>query len=409
MIFNLNELAVALSHALDFMEIDFLGGVTYHSKRVAYIASRLAEKLGLSSQADFDVVTLSILHDNGIGAAVQWSSSGLLASGMDRHGDLSKVDSGAFHCVAGEENVRGYPFLTDVSNVLKYHHENWDGSGFFHVSAADIPLLARIIRLADVVELHSRLDGIDFSGKRDLEEWTATRRGRLFSPEVVDAFLQTIHSPAFWMDLRSEFIDSALAKRVPRFERELSFQGIREVTSIFSRIIDSKSRFTSQHSQELSERVGRMAGHYGMDETATSKLRIAADLHDVGKLAVSNAILEKPGKLDPPETDVIQRHTYYTRISLQSISGFEDITEWAANHHEKLDGSGYPFGLAAEALDFNSRMMACLDIYQALTELRPYREALSHDRALGIMREMVRYGKLDGAVVEDIDGVFAQA
>jgi len=153
----------------------------------------------------------------------------------------------------------------------------------------------------------------------------------------------------------------------------MSLAEIRLATVVFSRIVDSKSRFTRIHSQELSSRAARMPGRYGMGQEAALELRVAADLHDIGKLAVSNAMLNKPGKLEPPEMDRIQRHTYNTRKSLERIEGFESSTEWAANHHEKLDGSGYPYGKGADELDFNSRLMACLDIYQALAEERPYR------------------------------------
>ena len=223
----------------------------------------------------------------------------------------------------------------------------------------------------------------------------------------MDSFREVAAYPAFWLDLKDEFVGEALRRGSPRFDSRMSWGEISGVTAVFSRIIDSKSRFTLLHSRELSLRAGRMGEFYGKGEEEIDKLHIAANLHDIGKLAVSNSILDKPGKLEAPEIDVIQRHTYYTRVSLQSIAGFEDITEWAANHHEKLDGSGYPYRKAAIDLDFNSRLMACLDIYQALTEERPYREALSHGRTLEIMRSMSAQGKIEGAIVEDIDKAFA--
>ena len=91
---------------------------------------------------------------------------------------------------------------------------------------------------------------------------------------------------------------------------------------------------------------------------------------------------------------------------MASLKGFDDITEWASNHHEKLDGSGYPYGFDRDRLDFNSRMMGCLDIYQALREDRPYRKGMTHDRTMGILRDMVADGLIEGSIVEDIDHVF---
>jgi HD-GYP domain-containing protein (c-di-GMP phosphodiesterase class II) len=406
--FNLNNLVVALSHAIDFMEIDFLGVVSNHSKRVAYIAMRTAEHAGLSRESLFDLATLAILHDNGIGAAFRTPRTG---DGPDGNppapsNGFPAMEGAAAHCVAGEENLKGYPLLTGVRNIITYHHENWDGSGFFHLKGDEIPLMAQLIRIADLIELKGNLGGVDYEGKRQLYDYLERQTGTLFSKDLVDSFHETAAYPAFWLDLKDEFIRDALHRIAPQFAQEMSWSEIREVTKIFSRIIDSKSRFTRMHSQELSERAGRMGSFYGMSGEEIDELRIAADLHDIGKLAVSNSILDKEGKLGPQEIDVIQRHTYYTRVSLESIAGFERITEWAANHHEKLDGSGYPYRKPAAGLDFNSRLMACLDIYQALAEERPYRTALSHERTMEILRGMTAQGKIEAAIVEDLDRVF---
>jgi HD-GYP domain-containing protein (c-di-GMP phosphodiesterase class II) len=405
---NLNNLVVALSHALDFMETDFLGVVSNHSKRVAYIALRTAERFGLSREELFDLVTLAILHDNGIGAAFhpQAGEEGREAVPFGLSG-FSAMEKGELHCVAGEENIKGFPFLADAAGVIKYHHENYDGSGYFRLQGAAIPLKSQLIRLADLVELGSDLRGIDYEGKVALYALLERHSGAVLAPDLIEGFKEASSYPAFWLDLKDEFIADALHRRAPRFRTSMDWDGIRDVTAIFSRIIDSKSRFTRLHSQELSERAGRMGLRYRMDAPSIAEFRTAADLHDIGKLAVSNAILDKPGKLESSETDVIQRHTYYTRVSLESIEGFERITEWAANHHEKLDGTGYPYRKDASDLDFNSRLMACLDIYQALTELRPYREALSHRRAIEILNDMAAAGKIEASIVEDIDREFA--
>jgi HD-GYP domain-containing protein (c-di-GMP phosphodiesterase class II) len=118
------------------------------------------------------------------------------------------------------------------------------------------------------------------------------------------------------------------------------------------------------------------------------------------------AILDSPNKLTSAEFEIVKKHSYYTRQALQEISGFEDITEWASNHHEKLNGQGYPFGKTAEALDFNSRLIACLDIYEALTEERPYRRALNHTEAMDILNNMREEGFIDSKITRGIDNVF---
>ena len=149
-----------------------------------------------------------------------------------------------------------------------------------------------------------------------------------------------------------------------------------------------------------------MCRHYRFSPEKTLEMKIAAALHDLGKLAISNAILDKPGKLDDREMETMKSHTYYTTMALRKIEGFERITRWAGNHHEKLDGSGYPFGYDHAALTFEERLMGCLDIYQALTEDRPYRDGMGHDKALSILREQAGKELIDREIVEAIDQTF---
>ena len=172
-------------------------------------------------------------------------------------------------------------------------------------------------------------------------------------------------------------------------------------------MIHAQSEFTQRHSSGLSEKLEMMAGFYKLDPELTLKLSIATDLHDLGKLVINSSILDKPGKLTVEEFEEIKKHPMITRLCLQKINGFEDITGWASNHHEKLDGSGYPQGLKACDLDFNSRMIACLDVYQALREERPYRIELDHQGAMKILNNMAETGLLDHRIADDIDTVFS--
>jgi HD-GYP domain-containing protein (c-di-GMP phosphodiesterase class II) len=114
-------------------------------------------------------------------------------------------------------------------------------------------------------------------------------------------------------------------------------------------------------------------------------VRRAALLHDIGKLSVSNAILEKPGKLTPEEWTIMRMHPAYTRTILRNIRGFDHLAYIAAAHHERLDGTGYPEGLTAESMSIPARIIAVADVYQALTEKRPYRESLPLDVVFEMM------------------------
>jgi HD-GYP domain-containing protein (c-di-GMP phosphodiesterase class II) len=163
MVFSLNEFLISTSFALDFIEIDFLGVPTNHGKRVAYIALKLSEKFRLSEEKRYDIVSLSILHDNGVGET--FSQGGIIT---DSRGALILNERVKAHCIIGENNVKSYPFLTDTTNIIKYHHERYDGTGFFNIKGNDIPIMSQIIFLADRVEHEFTNTGVDYKIKKIL-------------------------------------------------------------------------------------------------------------------------------------------------------------------------------------------------------------------------------------------------
>jgi HD-GYP domain-containing protein (c-di-GMP phosphodiesterase class II) len=191
-----------------------------------------------------------------------------------------------------------------------------------------------------------------------------------------------------------------LTRKYPPIETPISLGIMRNISMVFAAIIDKKSAFTHEHSIGLFNHTNLFSKYYGFSEEETMKMKIAALLHDIGKLSIPNQILDKPGRLTADEFSIIKSHTYYTKLILNNIQGMEDIAEWAANHHETLRGKGYPEGLDAGQLCHKSRIMAVCDIYQALTEDRPYRTGMSKEKSLGIMDSMVEIGNIDGSVVK---------
>ncbi|MBF0425463.1 MAG: HD domain-containing protein [Magnetococcales bacterium] len=388
--FNLNRYLFGLSLALDCVESELLGVTTYHGLRVAYVAVRLARLLGLSDREVFDLAAFAILHDNGL-------AEESLTQNLPVRGRLDGVEAAALHCTIGESNIAAFPFQTSVRGIVEYHHEHWDGSGFFDLRGDEIPLMAQIVGLADYADLRCRF--AEAASRACVQAFLDDTSGRTFSPHLVDAFRQASASTAFWLDLRDPFIHAGLHRVMPEMSLELGWREVLEISRVFSKIIDSKSRFTSRHSRGLEEKTAHMADHFALDDETKTRLRIAASLHDVGKLAMPNAILDKPGRLTDDERQKMSEHTYYTRICLEPIPDFGQITEWASNHHEKLNGRGYPLGLAADQLDPWSRLLTVLDIYQALTEERPYRQPLPHSQVMAMLERMSREGELDGGMV----------
>lgn len=403
MLFSLNEFLMSVSFALDFVELDILGIPSNHGKRTAYITIKIAKEMGFTFEELHDMAALAILHDNGLS---EYSlHENLVKKELKNAAILEGVKE---HCIIGEKNIKNYPFLTEVQDVIKYHHERYDGKGFFNLKEEEIPLMSQIIVIADALEKVFDLQNNDYEMQNKVYEFVKNKEKVMFSPTIVEVFFKVAQKESFWENLKNDMIEEVLKEEIPKYSLELSFEQIHNITNVFSKIIDSKSAYTERHSQELSEKAARMADFYKFEKDERMKLIIAADLHDIGKLAVPNSILDSPNKLTDEEFEVIKKHPYYTRVALQGIKGFEDITEWAANHHEKLNGKGYPLSKTAEELDFNSRLMTCLDIYEALTEDRPYREGLSHEKTMGILENMRAEGFVDGEIIKDIDNVFSK-
>lgn len=400
--FDLNNFLLAISDALDFVEIDILNATSNHSRRVAYISLRMGEHYGLSDIEKFDLCAYSILHDNGL-------SQEVLLEGIktvETNDRLKHLEQYVIHCEIGEKNVEHFPFLSGHRNIIQYHHESWDGTGYYHLQGDQIPVLAQLIALADTVDNLFHFERPNVRNRQEIIEFVREHRGLWYSDRIVDVFLKISEKSGFWLDLQIPQLYEALDKLVPKFNMELETEQIQKISRSFMTIVDSKSKFTSRHSSGLEEKVQRMSRYYGYDEEKTRKLSIAADLHDLGKLAISGTILDKPGKLDYEEMEIMKSHVYYTRRALEKVDGFDEIVDWASNHHERLDGSGYPYGISAENLGHEERLMACLDIYQALTEDRPYRDGMSHDRAMEILYGQAQNGFLESGIVRDIDRVF---
>lgn len=401
MLFNLNEFLMSVSFALDFVEMDILGMPSNHGKRTAYIVINIAKEMGLSFEELHDVAALAMLHDNGLSEYSLHEK--LVTKELKNAVVLERVKE---HCIIGENNIENYPLLTKVKNVIKYHHERCDGTGFFNLKGDEIPLMSQIIAIADALEKGFDLQNNNYEMKNKILDYVKSQENKMFSSNIVGVFLKVAANETFWINLKNDFISDVLKKEMPKYSLELSFEEIHNITNVLSKIIDSKSNYTQRHSQSLSEQAATIADFYKLEQNEKMKLIIAADLHDIGKLAVPNEILDSPNKLSVEEFDIIKKHPYYTRLALQEIKGFEEITEWASNHHEKLNGKGYPFGKMAEELDFNSRLISCLDIYEALTEERPYRVSLSHKKAMEILNNMAEEGFIDSKITKDIDIVF---
>lgn len=400
--FCLNDLYYSFSHALDCVEHDLLGVTTYHGQRVAYICSQMGKEMGMHNGELLDLAGAAILHDNALTEYIHEE----LDNGINVLIDKDRISEGV-HCVIGEGNIKNMPFRHDMSGAILYHHENADGSGPFAKKEEETPLTAQIIHIADQIDAYYDFSYMSESKYNLLSKFAVNNIGILFSKKCVDIFLKSCPLEKLMMLQRGK-VQAMLTQALPEVEREFTRSEILGISKVFAGIVDYKSEFTRTHSIGIAEYADRMGRYYGYCDEECTKLYFAGALHDIGKLIVDRDILEKPDKLTVREYEHIQSHAYYTYEMLSQIKGLEDVTRWASFHHEKLNGRGYPFNKKSEELGKNERLIACLDIYHALIESRPYKSGLSHDKSIAILRSMGDKGMLDKDIIEDIDKCFGE-
>jgi len=384
MLIDVNEMLSAFSLALDLAE----NKTFEHAQRTAYIALRVAREIGVSNDQLKDIHAAALLHDIGLVNAL-----------ADIHTDESLLVK---HCIAGKEISGSLPLSPNVSEYILWHHANWDGSGPFELMGNEIPRGAQIVYLADQLDLMLKSQDNGCVDRYMILDYLNSTSGKTYSPIVVEAFIKVQEREVFWLDYNHYNMSEVLSRIQPVSETKINLAGLEDVAFAFAKIIDSKSPFTHDHSQGVLSLLSKLGEYYGFDEETTKMLTVSGLLHDLGKLAVPNHILDKPGKLISSEFQIIKSHPYYTKLILSRVKDFVEIKEWAGNHHETLDGKGYPEGLRKEQLSRQDQMIAICDIYQALTEERPYRKPLAHSKVYEIMGELVRDGKLSPEIFSDL-------
>jgi putative nucleotidyltransferase with HDIG domain len=198
-----------------------------------------------------------------------------------------------------------------------------------------------------------------------------------------------------WKQLQAADARQYVLRMEPGIALPATPERIDDICQAFAQVIDAKSPYTFHHSVGVAEAATAIAKQMALAPLTQTLVRRAALLHDIGKLSVSNAILEKPGKLTVEEWTIMRLHPAYTRTILKNIRSFDELAYVAGAHHERLDGTGYPEGLNAEGMTLPARIIAVADVFQALTEKRPYRESLPLDVVFGMMERDIPE-KLDG-------------
>lgn len=306
----------------------------------------------------------------------------LIAIGLRGRAEMQMVEQ--VRCERGASIAQKAGFGRAVGEAIHDVHEQWDGGGLPRRLAGDsIDRHARIIAACAGLDVFAST-----RGPADAAAVLVARRGTWYEPDVVDALLQSVGRGLLDDLAEPDLVGRTLALQ-PRLDAEAHEEtpDIDRLASAFADVVDAKSPFTGSHSQRVAAIAERTALRLGLPERDIVDVRRAGLLHDLGKLGVPNTILDKPGRLDAAEFEVIRRHPELTLRILSPVSAFAAVAEIAACHHERLDGRGYFRGMTERELALGARVVAVADVFEALTAERPYRAAMAPDAALAIMRE----------------------
>ncbi len=418
---GLTTILAGLSHALDLTE----GHPRGHAERACRIAQSLAAVIGLDDETRCDLVHATLLKDAGCSSnalrvyelfggpehgvkravwerdwrnygeqlryALQWTERGgspvrrfrklatLAAVGPQGARELFQI-----RCARGAEIARRIGCGPHVAQAIHDMDEHWDGGGHPRgLRGPEIPLLARVMGLAQVMEIFWGLGGP--AGAIGVAR---SRCHTWFDPDLVRAAEAISGDTSLWEDLFAPDLCSRILAQMPEGRGvPIDDERLDMVSAAFAMIIDGKSPYTFDHSTRVADYAVSIGRQMSMTAAQLRRLRRAGLVHDLGKLTVPNSILEYPGKLDDAQWRLVRQHPGFTFDVLARVPVLEELALDAASHHERIDGRGYHRGLTGQHLSTSARILAVADVMDALAADRPYRAGLSPERVLGIITE----------------------
>ena len=435
----MSEVVASLSHALDLTE----GQPRGHSIRACMIGMRLGDAAGLGPDSLAELYYALLLKDAGCSSnasrltalfgsddqyvkprlkTVDWEDRRQMAlhtwqsvarggtlwsrmvhfAGITQHPNLTR-ELIASRCERGGSIARRLGFREGTAVAIESLDEHWNGKGHARgLEGEAIPQLSRIMNLAQTIEVF-----VAKGDKQAADEVLRQRRGRWFDPALTDIARELLLDDGWFETVFSTEADDRVLQLEPTgHTREVDDIGLDQIAVAFADIIDAKSPFTYRHSSMVAAYARATAQQLGFDPDGVRRMYRAGLLHDIGKLGLSNRILDKPGPLDKRERAEMKEHPRYTWEVLRQVRAFEDFAMLAALHHEKLDGSGYPWGRNADELDMPARVLVVAEIYEAVTESRAYRVGLSSPEALQILRAHAGI-RLDSDAIEALAAAVA--
>ncbi|WP_243360327.1 HD-GYP domain-containing protein [Fundidesulfovibrio terrae] len=392
---RLFDMVGCLSSAMDLVSPEVAG----HHIRVGAVAFKLGETVGLPGQRCADLALAGMLHDMGAFAL------------KDRLSTLAFESDDQTHPEIGYRLLLSYPEFASAAGLVRSHHAAWNNDSRPKTVFLPDLELGNLLCLADRVEtLLPRSPGESVDRDFILAR-IRSGTGRMFNPWWVDALEELVDTGFLEQVSESDAID--LRMTIPDENNPLlGGKDVSRLARLFSQVIDFRCRFTATHSRGVSATSMAIAHELRMSGDNRDALEVASELHDLGKLGVPNEIIMKPAALDEKETATMQRHAEHGYNALSAAPGLEEVAELVGQHHERLDGTGYPHGLKGARIGLASRVLAVSDVFTAMGEDRPYRAGIELHKIVESLQELADRKALDPDVVStvsarrhDLDGI----
>jgi len=341
------------------------------------------------------LVMSSQLHDVG---KISIKDNILMKTGLLTHEEFEEMKK---HTLFGVEIIKKIEESTTENEFLSYaeilagsHHEKWDGSGYpYGLKGSDIPLQGRLMAIVDVYDaLTNDRPYKRANSHEDAVQIIRNGQGTHFDPLLVEVFLKHENDFKEITADKLPFIDG--------FDEHQPYGKMRPTLKVIANLVDLRggmeSGYTERMRHYLEILISAMMNynHYwkAIASWDIDIFLMSAQLHDLGKMAIADQILNKRGKLTPEEFEGVKTHTDFGIKIIQQIkenvndsTALRHAEAMAGCHHEKWDGTGYPFGLKGENIPLQGRLMAIVDVYDALTTNRPQREKMQHKEAVEVI------------------------
>ncbi len=379
------EIVCAIADAIDLMSPI----VSNHHKRVAFIASALAQIGDIPAKQQQELIIAGLLHDIG-------------AYSVQHRAELHEFDNKdtSLHCELGYHFLKEYPPFENVAEIVRFHHRRWKNGSDQKIDGKNVNELAHLLHLADRIAIMiNQYEDIDLQIPRILNI-IQNEAGLMFKPEHVDWFKNLAIDQQFWHTLNDENFETVVNNHISHAKEEIELDQFIQFSRIISHMIDFKNHYAATHSVGVAQVATDLAHLLNLSEQESKLIAIAGYLHDLGTLAVPAEDLKHSGETHLREDKLNRRYTFYTKQIVDRIDWLHNVKAYADMRHSIDNDKQFPYNLGGDDHSIASRILALADVYSAFKEYRPERDEVSHDDLSKYLSGMIFSGQLDPRLVE---------